>query len=226
MYWQEEEQEDSSRESKRVVDIVYRIQCRMLPMDHAHTLSEAIQAALPWFGEEPEAGLHLIHGADSGNGWSRPEGKDELLLLSRRTRLQLRIPIHRREDALALGGQTLDVGGHELQVGEGDSRPLNPNSTLYARYMVQDPEHDEAQFMAWVVAALRDLGVRPKKMLPGRSNRIVHPDGDLLTRSLMVADLDDDDAIRLLERGLGPGRKMGMGLFVPHKSIKPNEPED
>jgi hypothetical protein len=92
--------------------------------------------------------------------------------------------------------------------------------------MIQDPEHDEEQFMAWVVAALRDLGVRPKKMLPGRSNRIAHPDGDLLTRSLMVADLVDDDAIRLLERGLGPGRKIGCGLFVAHKSIKPNEPED
>ena len=226
MYWQEEQQEGSSRESKRVVDIVYRIQCRMLPMDHAHTLSEAIHAALPWFDEERDAGLHLIHGADSGNGWSRPEGADELLLLSRRTRLQLRIPIERLDDALALNGQSLDVGGYELVVGEGSSRPLNPNSTLYARYMIQDPEHGEEQFMARVVAALRDLGVRPKKMLPGRSHRIAHPEGDLLTRSLMVADLDDDDAIRLLERGLGPGRKMGLGLFVAHKSIKPNEPED
>jgi len=142
MYWQEEQQEDSRRESKQVVDIVYRIQCRMLPMDHAHTLSEAIHTALPWFGEERDAGLHLIHGADSGNGWSRPEGADALLLLSRRTRLQLRVPIERLDDALALSGQSLDIGGHELIVGEGSSRPLNPNSTLYARYMIQDPEHD------------------------------------------------------------------------------------
>jgi CRISPR-associated protein Cas6 len=226
MYWQEKQDEDHSRESKRVTDVVYRMQCRMLPMDHAHSLSSAIHAALPWFAEERDAGLHLIHGAESGNGWERPDGSDELLLLSRRTRLQLRVPIHRLDDALALSGRALDVAGHELVVGDGSARPLNPNATLYARYLLSDPEHSEDQFMAWVAEAMHDLNITPKKMLPGRSKRIRHPDGDWFTRSLMIADLDDDDALRLLERGLGPGRKMGCGLFVPHKSIKHVEPED
>lgn len=226
MYWQEKQEEDVTRESKRVVDIAYRIQCRVLPIDHAHSLSAAIHEALPWFSEENEAGLHLIHGPESGNGWSRPDGDDELLLLSRRTRLQLRIPTHRLDDALALSGRSLDVDGHELVVGAGSSRPLNPHPTLYSRYLLSDPEHSEEQFMEWIIEALRDLGIRPTKMLPGLSHRIAHPDGDWLVRSLMIADLSDDDAIRLLEQGLGPGRKMGCGLFVPHKSIKANEPED
>ena len=41
---------------------------------------------LPWMVDEPQAGIHLIHGAESGNGWIRPQEPDALLILSRRTR--------------------------------------------------------------------------------------------------------------------------------------------
>ena len=46
-----------------IVDAVFAIRCRSLPVDHAWALSQAVQAALPWFAAEPEAGLHTIHGA-------------------------------------------------------------------------------------------------------------------------------------------------------------------
>ncbi len=94
-----------------VVDAVFAIECRSLPVDHAWALSQAIQAALPWFADEPQAGLHTVHGAASGAGWKRPEGEDALLQLSHRTRLVLRLPESRLADAAALTGQTLDVAG-------------------------------------------------------------------------------------------------------------------
>jgi len=56
-----------------VVDAVFAIECRSLPVDHAWALSAAIQAALPWFADEPQAGLHTVHGAASGAGWMRPD---------------------------------------------------------------------------------------------------------------------------------------------------------
>lgn len=225
MYWQDRPDQDSTRPSARVVDVAYRMECKALPVDHAYALSVAVRAVLPWIEDDPLAGVHIIHGADSGNGWYRPEGQ-ELLLLTRRTRLQLRVPTARLDDALGLTGHTLDIGGHPMAVGEGRSRPLQPSATLYSRYLLADPAHSEDQFIEAMAQDLRDLGILPKKMLPGRANRIAHPAGERFTRSLMVADLENDESVRLLERGLGQGRAMGLGLFTPHKSIKNTEPED
>ena len=56
-----------------IVDAVFAIACRSLPVDHAYAMQQAIQEALPWFAEEPLAGLHTVHGAASGSGWMRPE---------------------------------------------------------------------------------------------------------------------------------------------------------
>jgi len=226
MYWQEDNDEPTNKAPERVVDVVFRIDCRALPLDHAYLLSEAIATSLPWFVQEPAAGLHIIHGAGSGNGWNRPENPDELLYLTRRTRLELRIPAHRVDDALALDGQTLDIAGNTLLVGEGHSRPLSVLKTLYSRYMLSDSSHSEAEFLAAVTRELKQAGIRARKLLPGRANRLQHPEGDWFTRSLMIADLELEDAVKLQERGLGAGRKMGCGLFIPHKSIKNIVSED
>jgi hypothetical protein len=41
----------------------------------------------------------------------------------------------------------------------------------------------------------------------------------------MIADLTSQDSITLQEQGLGEGRKIGCGLFVPHKDIKAVDPK-
>jgi CRISPR/Cas system CSM-associated protein Csm4 (group 5 of RAMP superfamily) len=35
----------------------------------------------------------------------------------------------------------------------------------------------------------------------------------------MLADLAVEESVRLQQRGLGPGRTLGCGLFLPHKDI-------
>ena len=78
MLWQTEPPQEEAIIPKTVVDLVFDIDCRCLPVEHAYALSQAISKALLWFESEPLAGLHLIHGAESGNGWCRPEGQDAL----------------------------------------------------------------------------------------------------------------------------------------------------
>ena len=226
MYWQEQDEKDADKVPERVVDMVFKLECRSVPLDHAWPLSQAVAGALPWFADEPQAGMHIIHGADSGNGWNRPEGANEQVYLTRRSRLELRVPEHRLEDTRALTGQTLDVAGNPMLIGEATKRPLSKLTTLYSRYLRTDPEHSEEQFLALVQAELRQAGIRARKMLPGRTNLLYHPEGDWFTRSLMIADLDTGDAITLQERGIGDGKKMGCGLFIPHKSIKNTEPKE
>jgi CRISPR-associated protein Cas6 len=219
MYWQEEDTRFSPVVRDDVIDVACDIVCRTLPVDHAYPLSQAVLAVLPWLAGEPGAGVHTIHVADSGNGWMRPEGAAALLHLSRRTKLVLRLPKARLADAGALAGATLDVAGHPLQVTRLAVRPLAATATLFARYVVA-ADGDENAFLQAMAAELETLGIRPRKMLCGIERALQTPAGALRTRSLMLAELALEESVRLQERGLGPQRTLGCGLFLPHKDIR------
>jgi hypothetical protein len=61
MFWQEDEDKTLPWQAPdEVLDLSFAIQCKQLPLDHAWSLSQAIHAALPWFADEPIAGVHTI----------------------------------------------------------------------------------------------------------------------------------------------------------------------
>ena len=202
-----------------IVDAAFAIECRSLPVDHAFALSEAIQAALPWFAGEPQAGLHTVHGAASGAGWQRPEGEDALLQLSQRTRLVLRLPEGRLRDAAALTGQTLDVAGFPMMVGRLTPRPLLRIASLFSRSVIFEGSDDETAFLASATAALGALGVEASTMLCGRDVTLATPQRSYRTRSLMVTVGAPAQSLALQRQGLGEARKLGCGLFIPHKDV-------
>jgi len=202
-----------------VVDAVFAISCRSLPVDHAWALSQAIRAALPWFADEPQAGLHQIHGAASGSGWMRPEGSDALLQLSQRAKLVLRLPAHRLDDAAALLGRTLEVAGSTLRVAGLARRPLARITTLFSRCVVFAAAPDESAFVAAAISELTALGIHSPRMLCGRATSIETPTRVYEARSLMLAGLTLGQSFTLQRRGLGEERKLGCGLFIPHKDI-------
>lgn len=219
MFWQQEDDDAPFVVPDDVLDVVFDMRCKALPVDHAEALFQAISGALPWYGAEVGVGLHLVHGAESGNGWERPEDGGELLYLSRRTKLTLRLPKRRVADAEALSGQTLRVAGYDLTVGAARSRLLSMHSALYARYVRCGADEDEDAFLERAVEELRAARLKFKKVLCGKMHRFAGEDGEVTTRSLFVADLPPEDAVRLQEQGVGPGRERGFGLFIPHKTI-------
>lgn len=220
MYWQERADEGAENIPDDVVDVVFGIACRALPVEHAYALWSAIERVLPWLRDEPGAGIHPIHVADSGNGWVRPDGPNDLLHPSRRTKLVLRVPKARIPETERLSGQTLDIAGNVLRVEAASVRLLSPLTTIFSRYVVIERAMDENAFMAEASTQLRGLGVQPKKMLCGIEHGIATPAGPLRTRSLMLAELTPAEALTLQQRGLGPMRHLGCGLFIPHKDIK------
>lgn len=227
MYWQDKPQTEKNRAPDDVVDLSFRIRCPHLPLDHAWALSRAVVRALPWLEDETRTGIHLIHGAESGNGWFRPEDSEtELLYLSRRTRFQLRLPKKRLDDALALCGSSLDVEGHTLELGDANVRPLGLQTTIFARYVLGETAQEEEHFVEQIVDEMQQRGIAVRKLLCGRRHRFRTPDGDLFTRSVMLADLERADSILLQQQGLGAGRLLGMGLFMPHKDINPVNKEE
>lgn len=200
------------------IDVAFRVTGRCLPVEHAYSLSRAVQQFLTWFSEEPDAGLHLIHVAESGNGWVRPD-PGELLHLSKRTRLTLRVPEARLADTQLLSGSALDVDGHEIMVGGVKTRTLSPARTLFSRHVVGSDAQTETQFMSLAAEMLKNIGIVPGTLMCGRASGISTPGRKLLTRSVLAAGLAPAASLTLQNKGLGPERKLGCGLFVPHKGI-------
>ena len=219
MHWEEEKGEETIPTPDTVVDLSFAIECKTLPVDHAWALFTAIASFLPWLESDPVAGIHPLHVAESAHGWQRPEDPDALLHLSRRTKLVLRVPRDRLEAVRSLEGQTLIVAGHTMQIGEAEIQPLSRSTSLFARRVVMDENEDEEVFLKQQIDALHSMGVRPKKVLPGLAHPLNTPEGPICGRLLSLEGLGLEESFRLQEEGLGPGRHLGFGIFIPHKPL-------
>lgn len=221
MFWQEDKEQTTGYVvPDDVQDLLFKIQCKTLPLDHGHVLSEEILKYLPWMVDEPQAGIHQIHVAESANGWMRPEDPEtEVLCVSRRTKMTLRLPKHRIEQARDLVGQTLDISGHSLVVGEYSARSLSKLTTIFARYVDTGGVDDENQFLQSMADQLIKRGIRVRKMMSGKLIPHNTPDGPVLTRKLMLSDLEVTESVELQQQGVGSLQLLGMGIFMPHKGI-------
>jgi CRISPR-associated protein Cas6 len=227
MYWNESKQDETYQVPDDIVDFAYKINCQTLPLEHAQALSDAIHKALPWMSDEDQAGIHLIHGAESGNGWMRPEDpQNEVLCLSRRTRMTLRLPKERLEQAESLTGQVLDIDGYQLEVGEPVVKPLSTQSTIFSRYVIAADNENEEQFLQRIFDELKSLGLNVPKLMCGKTHTLKSHEGDVFTRSIMLAELKPHESVLMQQKGLGEGRQFGCGLFIPHKGIAPVKSND
>ncbi len=223
MFWQEEKPL-AAKVPDDVVDVLFKVTCRSLPVDHARPLAEALCAAAPWIGDDERIGIHTIHVAGSQNGWERPDpALGQQLQLSRRTKLIIRAPRERVEQLRRdLAGLTLEIAGSRLTIGEAKTRLLSRQGTIFARYIVlhSGESDDENRFMQRVATDLGGRGIRLRKALCGRTTELQGADGPIPTRSLMLADLPAEQSLHLQEQGYGPLRHMGCGIFIPHKGIE------
>ncbi len=219
MLWQDEDKKTEFVQPDNVVDLSFKINCKQLPTTHAWELSQVLYEILPWLADEPEVGIQQIHGAATGNGWERP-ADGELIHLSKRTRMNLRVPRPRVEEAMALIGKKVNIAGHELEIGAVTEKPLNPLGTIFSRYVVVPEGMDEDAFTQWIVDELAKRDIDLRKMLCGIQHTIQTPENSIETRSLMMADLDKQTSIALQEQGIGEHRHLGCGIFMPHKGVK------
>ena len=228
MYWNDETKQGAEYVvPDDIVDINFKIKCTHLPLDHAHDLSTAIIAKLPWVADDSQVGIHLIHGAESGNGWIRPTGPDELIYPSRRTLFSIRTPKERINDVKQLAGQKISVGEIPIEISKPSIRSLSKITTIFARYVLAEQIEDEGVFLQEMANLLGTKNITPKKMMSGRATLMRFPDGDRSARSLMIDGIEVTESVRLQQEGLGSGRKIGCGIFLPHKGIDPvNETQE
>jgi CRISPR-associated protein Cas6 len=192
-----------------MVDLVFPLAGHRLPCDHRLALADAVEAAAPVLSGWPAAGLHpvdlLADGGEAG-------------LLSQRAKLTLRVPraaVAALERSLA--GRVLDVGGYPLRLGLPHARELLPHGTLYARFVVIDGCDDEGALSMALDAELDALGAACQRIW-GRRQRCRGPGAMLFGYSLMLHGLGAAPSLRVLEAGVGRHRRLGAGVFVPHRS--------
>ena len=214
--WVDDEKQTLS-ESSEMVDIAFRIQCKILPYDHAFQLTNQILHFLPWLKESKNSGIQSLHGPDSGNGWVRPE--DEDIFLSKRTRLILRVPRAEVEKTSELTGKELLVHGNKIIVGNSSVKPFLVVPDLICRFVICNSNYDENSFLQDVAKQLFQYGISLKKAICGKTKKLYINDQLTTVRSLMIADLKREDSIKLQDIGVGEGRLFGCGIFLPHKSL-------
>lgn len=193
-----------------MVDVAFPIAGDAPPREHRRELATALEGHLPWLAGQPGSGVHRLN-VSAGGG---PRA-----LLSQRTRLTLRVPRHCAAAAATLEGAQLQLGPATLRVGAAQVRELLPWGTLYAHVVAAERhgevDDDELAFLHAVDDELTALGVAGRPIC-GRLQ--VLESGALHGYSLMLDGLSAADSLRVLEAGVGAHRRLGCGLFVPHKS--------
>lgn len=194
-----------------VTDIMFSLRGGTVMPDYAAPLWQALRASLPWLAEEPAAAIHPLARVSRGQ---------DSLFLGRHTRLILRLPQRRVAEAFELCGRILDIGASaKLEVGVASLRPLRPAAVQYSP-LVTLGNATEADFLVEAERLLSGIGIDchlvcgKAQALPGEES-----EGMLRGYSLMLHGLTLEHSLRIQHAGLGAGRKLGCGIFVPHKTV-------
>ena len=219
MWLEDEDPNDDPVVSDEFVDVVFKMECRTIPVDHAENLFLSINEILD-LQQNPVA-IHQIHVAESSNGWNRPQEQDAILMPSKRTRLIIRSSKNQVDHVQQLSGSNIDISGHELTIGHSSIRKLSNLTTLFARYVETSESEGDDEFIQRNFKLLKSRGYTFKKMMSGRLVSHLIGNGVVVTRKLMIAGFSVQDAIRLQQEGIGEKQNYGFGIFMPHKGIDP-----
>ena len=227
MYWNEDKKREKIQIPDDVIDLSFAVKCKCLPLEHMQPLYESLSEVLPQLKDDKFAGIHPINGAESGNGWERSNDPNELIYLSRRQKMTIRLSKDYLEEAENLAGQTINVAGNDIELGKTSIKKLSDLPTTFCRSIMVDSRMDEDDFLQWAFNELKVLDITVRKMMAGKERVVQLPNGgERIMRSLMVAELKQAESIRLQQHGLGEGRKLGCGIFLPQKDIKAVNSDD
>jgi CRISPR-associated protein Cas6 len=189
-----------------MIDVVFEIGGETLPVDYPYALWGELIKLIPQLGEHESVGVVPLRMAESKEG----------MLLPKRAKLVLRLPLELAEVVSGLTQQQLRVAGSELQLGSCKTRPIQHYPTLHA-HLVTGAE-DEVEFMAEVESALAAMKVRAS-LICGQRRSLKDGEREIRGYSLVLHDLTPEGSLRVQYAGLGKERRFGCGIFVPYKVI-------
>lgn len=155
MYWNEDKKREKYQIPDDVIDLSFIVKCKCLPLEHMQALYESLSEVLPKLKGDKFAGIHPINGAESGNGWERSNDPNELIYLSRRQKMTIRLSKEYLAEAENLVGQTINVAGYDIELGKASIKKLSDLPTTFCRSIMIDSRMDEDDFLQWAFNELR-----------------------------------------------------------------------
>ena len=192
--------------TREMIDVVFDLDGAQVPQDYPFELWSEIVQSLVWLKEEKNVGILPLRGSVSG----------ESLLLSKRTKLILRVPADRAELANKLTGQKLTIGSNILLVGEGRARVLHAATTLHS--MLVESSLGEVEFLADMKKKLQKLNVTCN-LICDKYRKISSGKQTIAGYGLVLHDLKPQASLLIQGTGLAGARQYGCGIFVPFKAI-------
>lgn len=206
--WLPYQPEKRAVDESLVTDVQFSLTGYSIPIDHNYVLFNELCRLIPWLADEPLGGVHAIHGADSGTGE---------LILNRRAKLVIRTSTLRAAELDSLSGKTISLDGHTLVIGEAKTKPLSTHTPLFAHCVTTGSE-DELDFANDILRFLDEMEI-DSRFICGKRQTIKTEKGAVSGFSLMLHGLPVEHSILVQQQGLGTNRKIGCGIFIPHKSI-------
>jgi len=196
-----------------MIDMVFDLGGGILPTAYPFALWEALIRHVPQLAEEKLVGVLPLRTAENNEG----------ILLPKRAKLVLRLPLALAAHAAALSGQQLDVtestlrsGAVSLRLGKSKVRPIQPHPTLHAQLVTGAT--DEMLFLDGINAQLSKMGITAR-LICGMRRTLAGAQQSIHGYSLVIHDLKPEASLQLQYAGLGEGRQFGCGIFVPYKVI-------
>ncbi len=177
-----------------------------LPAAYPFTLWSALLQHAPGLGESAAVGIVPFRLSSS-------EGK---LLLTKRTKLVIRLPEELTDIIASLPGKVLEIDGHRVELGGSHLRPLQPYPTLHAPLVTGCA--DEITFMREIRTSLDAMGIGAN-LICGRRSTLKNDKYEIGGFSLVVHDLKPEESLHLQSSGLGNAKCYGCGVFLPYKAI-------
>ncbi|HUX90102.1 MAG TPA: type I-MYXAN CRISPR-associated protein Cas6/Cmx6 [Gallionellaceae bacterium] len=193
-------------ESQDMLDVVFDLNGSSVPEGYPFVLWSEVVRCLPWLKDEEYAGILPLRGSASG----------ENTLLSKRTKLVLRVPVERATQAGELSGQQLNIDGNILIVGKGKERQLQATTTLHAHLV--ESNLSEIEFLADMKRKLQSMNISCN-LICDKQRKVRGLNQTLSGFGLVLHDLKPQASIQIQRTGLGGARHFGCGMFVPFKAI-------
>ncbi|MGI9069350.1 MAG: type I-MYXAN CRISPR-associated protein Cas6/Cmx6 [Pyrinomonadaceae bacterium] len=211
------------------VDLSFRVIGNEIPIDHGYALYGSLSRFQPSLHQADWLAVHPINGLVVGNGE---------LLISKDSRLRLRLPMEKLPEVMPLAGKRLEVvsgkRGGLVHIGTPEIYSLRPSESLYSHCVTikvsEVEEGRQTPSREMLLAAARkqldargitgDVWVDDECDATGRerSRRILRiKDRVIVGYAVTVLSLSDEDSLKLQQSGLGGRQRMGCGIFTPVK---------
>ena len=205
---------DKSLNFPLCVELSFGVTGQVIPIDHGYELFSALSHF--------QAKLHDL-GNLSIQTITSTNFEDGKLRLTDYSKLRIRLPVEKVPLVYPLAGKLLTLAGDNVRLGIPDIDLLQPARNLYSRMVVIKGHQQPEPFLGAAQRQLQQLGIKGEVRVSmgahGSLNRktLKVRQYVVVGFGLEVADLSDEDSLKLQTCGIGGKRKMGCGIFVAKK---------